>query len=119
MLDKIKSTFDDGLSKEDSDTAPKPDQPKQQQVPGQMNGAGPTTNWMPKIVTKPPPPPVVELPPGINLQGVLVGEDMHQAIINDQIVPLNGYIGGARLDVVNKEGVELNYKGKKFFLKID
>ena len=55
----------------------------------------------------------------LNLQGVMVGEDMHEAIINDQVVPLQGTIEGARVDSVTKEGVELFFKGKKFFLKVD
>ncbi len=63
-------------------------------------------------------PPVISLP-ALNLQGVIVGEGIHQAIINDQVVPLLGTIKGARVDSVTKHGVELFFKGKKFFLKVD
>jgi hypothetical protein len=116
MLDKIKSPFDDGMEK--APEVPKPDQPAQTQNPS--GTTDPKTMMVPiKFVPKPPLRPPVVLPSGINLQGVLVGEDMHQAIINDQIVPLNGYIFGARLNAVSKEGIELDYKGKKFFLKIE
>jgi hypothetical protein len=72
--------------------------------------------------TKPKPKPVVPLKvllPALNLQGVIVGEGIHQAIINDKVVPLHGTIGGARVDSVTKQGVELFFKGKKFFLKVD
>ena len=65
-----------------------------------------------------PPEPEIRLPT-LKLQGVMVGEEMHQAIINDQVVPLFGTIEGARVDSVSKEGVELFFKGKKFFLKVD
>jgi hypothetical protein len=65
-----------------------------------------------------PPEPEIRLPT-LKLQGVVVGEEMHQAIINDQVVPLLGTIEGARVEAVSKEGVELFFKGKKFFLKVD
>jgi hypothetical protein len=57
--------------------------------------------------------------PELNLQGVIVGEDIHQAIINDRAVPLHGTIEGVRVDSVTKQGVELFFKGKKVFLKVD
>jgi hypothetical protein len=63
-------------------------------------------------------PPEIKLP-GLDLQGVMVGEDMHQAIINDEVVPLYGSIEGARVDSITKQGVEVLFKGKKFFLKVD
>ena len=44
---------------------------------------------------------------------------LHQAIINDQVVPLMGTIEGAQGYISEKEGVELSFKGKKFFLKVD
>jgi hypothetical protein len=77
-----------------------------------------------KIESKPAPMPVFVAPevvtlPDLNLQGVMVGEEMHQAIINDRVVPLNGTIKGAKVVSVTKQGVELSYKRKKFFLKVD
>ena len=76
----------------------------------------------PKIVIPKPKPVEVKIElPELKLQGVMVGEDggMQQAIINDQVVPLKGIIMGARVVAVNKDGVYLSFKGKKFFLKVD
>ena len=64
------------------------------------------------------PQPVITLPT-LNLQGVMVGDDMHEAIIDDNIVTLHGKIDGAEVISVSKKGVGLLYKGKKFFLKVD
>lgn len=77
----------------------------------------------PKEHRKPPKPkeivaPVITLPM-LKLQGVIVGGDIHEAIIDDKIVPLQGAIEEAKVISVSKEGVELLYKGKKFFLKVD
>jgi hypothetical protein len=57
--------------------------------------------------------------PALKLQGVIVGEGIQEAIINDQVVALHGTIKGARVDAVTKDGVELFFKGKKFLLKVD
>lgn len=74
----------------------------------------------PKPKPKPKPVPVVHVVlPVLALQGVIVGGDVQQAIINDQVVPLSGAIKGAKLISVTKEGVEMVFKGKKFFLKVD
>lgn len=108
-FDNIKSPFEDGF--------PKP-------KPVIINKPIYHEETKPIVLPTPKPGPVepakqdVELP-GLKLQGVMVGEDMHQAIINDQVVPLLGTIEGARVDSVSKDGVELFYKGKKFFLKVD
>ena len=66
----------------------------------------------------PPPGEEVELPV-LKLQGVMVGDEMHQAIINDQVVPLFGTIDGAKVLEVRKDGVVLFFEGKKLFLKVD
>jgi len=106
-LDNIKNPFEDGL--------PKP-------VVIKMKPTVHYTQHKARVIVRPKPkaaaPPVISLP-ALNLQGVIVGEDIHQAIINGQVVPLLGTIKGARVDSVTKQGVELFFKGKKFFLKVD
>ncbi len=101
-LDNIKNPFEDGIPK------PIPVVVKPREVPK-------------PIYVKPKPEPglpqVVVLP-ALELQGVILGEDINQAIINGQVVPLGGIIKGARLDSVSKDEVELSYNGKKFFLKV-
>jgi hypothetical protein len=57
--------------------------------------------------------------PELTLNGVVLGEDIHQAIIDDQLVALQETIKGAQVVDVSKEGVALLYKGKRFFLKIE
>jgi len=64
-------------------------------------------------------PPEVIVLPNLKLEGVVAGEEVHQAIINDQVIPLQGTIEGARVISVTKEGVGLLFKGKKFFLKVE
>ncbi len=111
-LDNIKNPFEDGF--------PKP-KPKPEPV---FIRHKPTHHKPPKIIIlprrklEPVVGPEVKLP-DLKLQGVIVGEDVHQAIINDRVVPLLGTIEGARVDSVTKQGVELFFKGKKFFLKVD
>ena len=75
-----------------------------------------TAKVKPKI--KPVPPPVIMLPT-LKLQGVIVGEEIDEAIINDKIVPLQGRIEDVQVISVSKRGVGLLYKGKNFFLKVD
>lgn len=82
---------------------------------------------VPKIVVPPVPktvksvvlPEKVVLPADLKLEGVIAGEDIHQAIISGQVVGLQGTIEGARVVSITKDGVELLFKGKKFFLKAD
>ncbi len=107
QLDSVKSPFDDGL-------------PKPVAVVNQPAPSPPSVDTTPVIVPKPVAvvPTEITLPP-LHLEGVIVGEDIHQAIIDDQVVPIHGYIKGARINSVNKEGVGLYYKGKKFFLKVE
>ena len=136
-LNNIKNPFEDGIPKPiviiNKPTSIYHEAPKAIVLP------------MPKPISQPMPQPVVFKPvpqpvpqpvpryqpvawrpsepeirlPTLKLQGVMVGEEMHQAIINDQVVPLFGTIEGARVEAVSKEGVELFFKGKKFFLKVD
>jgi len=105
QLDNIKSMFDDGL-------------PKQVYVPPPVQPVVPPPVIVPKPKPKPLPPPVIVLP-AMKVEGVMVGDEMHQAIINDEVVPLQGLIKGARVVNVTKDGVDLIYKGKKFFLKVE
>ncbi len=111
-LDNIKNPFEDGIPKPIIINEPTPIYHGEPIIHEE-----PKTIVLPEPVAVPAEPPVVL--PDLKLQGVMVGEDMHQAIINDQVVPLLGTIDGARVDSVSKEGVELFFKGKKFFLKVD
>ena len=105
MLDQVKDPFVDGIPKPVEPikpvlvaVSPEPPMPVQQ-------------NRQPIVV------PVVL--PALKLQGVLVGDGMNEAIINDRAVPLNYAIDEARVVSVSQQGVGLVYKGKKFFLKIE
>ena len=105
-VDNLKNPFEDGI--------PKP----VVVVNEPIHDEGPK----PVVFFQPKPEPSTQVVisfPELSLQGVIVGEDMHQAIINGQVVPLHGTIKGARVDSVTKQGVELFFKGKKFFLKVD
>jgi hypothetical protein len=104
-LDNIKSPFEDGL--------PKPVVVKTEPV--HHEEPKPAIISVPRI--KPVPLPVTL--PGLDLEGVIVGEGIHQAIINDQVVPVGGTIKGVQVEAVTKKGVALFFKGKKFFLKVD
>jgi len=109
-VDNVKNPFDDGL--------PKPVVEKPKPVIYQEMPKKPIL--MPISIPKFTPPPEPVTLPVLNLQGVVVGDsDVHEAIINNQVVPLHGAIEGALVDSVSKEGVGLSYKGKKFFLKVD
>ena len=105
-LDGTKNPFDDGIPKPVVMVKPevKHEKPK------------------PVVIVKPKPkriaPPVILLP-AIKVQGVIVGESIHQAIIDDQVVPQGGTIHGVQVFSVTKQGVGLLFKGKKFFLKVD
>jgi len=107
-LNIIKNPFEDGI--------PKP-------IPVvQRPGIVDHKVFIPPMKIKPPQPKVAKpviIPPTLSLQGVIVGEDMHEAIINDTIVPLGGSIEGAKVYSVSQKGVGLVYKGKKFFLKVE
>ncbi len=105
-LDNIKSPFDDGIPKPVIINKPAPEAPKPVNIPKPQPRPQPV--YSPEIML-----------PMLNLQGVVVGDGIEQAIIDDQVVPLHGTIEGARVDSVTKHGVELSYKGKKFFLKVD
>lgn len=105
-LDNIKNPFDDGM--------PKP-----------VVVEKPVKHEKPKpVILKPKPkpkrivPPVISLP-ALKAQGVIVGENIHQAIIDDQVVPMGGTIKGVQVISVTRQGIGLLFKGKKFFLKVD
>lgn len=111
-LTVIKDPFEDGIPKPVI-VMPKPVY-QIQEAPKPVYVEPPKPKPKPVIV----PQPIVILPT-LNLQGVMVGGDMNEAIINDQIVPLQGSILGAKVISVSKKGVILLYKGKKFLLKVD
>jgi len=100
-LDSVKSPFEDGI--------PKPVVIETKIVEPKVE----------KKVIKAKPVPVKIVLPDLKLQGVFVGDEMHQAIIDDTVVPLKGKIKGVELESVTKQGVGLLYKGKKFFLKVE
>ncbi|MBF0503749.1 MAG: hypothetical protein HQL14_01485 [Candidatus Omnitrophica bacterium] len=108
-LDQLKNPFVADLPKPPAPAQPvvKPPEPSQE---------------VPQPVAEPvavqPEEEIITLP-DLKLQGVVVGEEMGQAIIDDQLVPLQGTIKGARVVSVSKEGVGLLFKGKKFFLKTE
>jgi hypothetical protein len=107
QLDSTKNPFEDGMPK------PVVEAPKPVYHPPEV------------IVPKPRPIPIaIPLPepvtlPGLHLKGVIVGDGINEAIINDQDVPLGGSIEGVRVISLTREGVELLFKGKKFFLKVE
>ena len=102
-LNNVKSPFEDGIPKPVILAPVHHEEPK------------------PVIIHRPKPAPIVVVIklPELKVQGVIVGEDIHQAIIDDQVVPLRGRIKGVTVISVTKQGVGLLYKGKKFFLNVD
>ena len=108
-LDSVKNPFEDGL--------PKP----VVVIPKVVYQPPPKPKPVAIIIPKPKPKKIFEVVsfPKLHLAGVLVGDEMHEAIINDTIVPLGGMIAGVKVVSVAKEGVTVTYKGKKMFLKVD
>lgn len=105
-INTVKNPFDDGLPKPVIVEAPVKPKPKPIVI-------------VPKLKPKPEaPPPDITLP-SLTLQGVVVGGDVQNAIINNQVVILGTFIEGAQVESINKQGVELLFRGKKFFLKVD
>jgi len=108
QLDNVKNPFEDGYPKPVPLPTPvlvyHPPEPKP---------------VLPIEQPKPRPVPVPVKLPAFAVQGVIVGEDINEAIINDKVVPLHGVIKGAQVVSVTKKGVGFLYKGKKFFLKVD
>jgi len=105
QLEGVKSPFEDGL--------PKP-------VPIVLPPVQAVQPQAQQPVVAPPPPVVVPVKlPDMHLQGVIVGDDVHDAIIDDDVVHLNGFVKEAQVITIDKQGVGLLYKDKKFFLKID
>ena len=103
QLDQVKNPFEDGLPKPIPVIVKPPKRIIQRPRPIVLP---PKPLPMPIIV------PTVETPeplPNLRLGGVIVGDGIQQAIINDQVVSLHETIQGAQLDSVTKEGV------KKYF----
>ena len=112
-LNSIKNPFEDGIPKPAPVFfVPKPvaQRPKEHKKPAEK-----AKSAVKKVIVK---HKKIVLPK-LDLQGVIVGGDVQQAIINEQIVPLHGTIQGAQVRAVTKEGVDLIFKGKKFFLKVE
>jgi len=101
QLNEIKNPFEDGL--------PKPVIVAQPVVQPSS----------PKPVYHPPPPPAPIVLPDMSLDGVMVGDGMQEAIINNAVVSLGGDVEGAVLLDVSKQGVHLLYKRRKFFLSVE
>lgn len=57
--------------------------------------------------------------PDLKLQGIIMGGDIHQAIINDRIIGQQEKIQGALVTGITQDGVELLFKGEKRFLKTE
>lgn len=113
LLDKVKDPFMVDLPQ-----APVTLEPpvKHIQAPPVKTVAPPS----PKTTVKPVVvPQEVVLPGDLKLEGVIAGEDIRQVIISGEVVDLQGTIEGARVVSITKDGVELLFKGKKFFLKAD
>ena len=108
-LDNIKNPFEDGI--------PKPVVVVQKPIEPPVEPPKPVP-VIPKPKPKPAPQPVI-VPPSLSVQGVIVGEDIHQAIINGQVMSLGASIDGARVISVTKKGVVVLFKGKKFFFKVE
>lgn len=102
-VNSVKNPFEDGL-------------PKPVVIAVPVINNTPPKRIVPKVEKVVPPPIVL---PALVLQGVVVGDGTNQAIINDQNVTLLGFIEGAQLIAVQKQGVWLLFQGKKFFLKVD
>ena len=111
-LDSVKNPFEDGFPKA------KPVEKPIVQKPRHHQESRPVTVSAPVVRSQPIQEREITLP-ALKVEGVIVGEDIHQAIINDQVVGLEGDIDGAKVNAVSREGVELLFQGKKFFLKVD
>lgn len=103
-LDNIKNPFENGIPK----PAPVYVPPPAPVLPAPV---------LVKPVVRPIAPPVKL--PVLHLQGVIVGDGVQEAIINDKVVSISESISGARVIWVGKGEAGLLYKGKKFFLKVD
>lgn len=80
-----------------------------------------------KVVTPPPPPPpkprveaVVDTSflKEIKISGLVWNTDTPQAIINGKVVKVGDEIKGSKITSIRKDGVELTFKGLKYFLSI-
>ncbi|MBF0511527.1 MAG: hypothetical protein HQL13_04270 [Candidatus Omnitrophica bacterium] len=107
-LDNLKDPFGDGYPKPPeiklNPVIPKPQKPE-------------VVVFRPKPVL--PPKPVERAFPAMRLQGVIVGEGIQEAIIDDQVAHVGSSIQGAIVDEVNRDGVRFLFDGKRKFLKVD
>ena len=56
------------------------------------------------------------LPPPLTIQGLIWGVNIPCAIINNKVVRQGDSIDEAKIIEIRREGVDLLYKGKKFYL---
>jgi len=111
LLDKIKNPFMVDFPKPKPVIMPEPLVQRPQVPRGKM--------FKPLTVKHVVAPLKVVLPADLKLEGIIAGGDIYQAIINGQVVGLQGAIEGAQVVAITQDGVELLFKGRKFFLKID
>jgi hypothetical protein len=60
--------------------------------------------------------PAPTQPPGLTVQGIILGSKMDQAIINDKLVKTGDTIEGAEVRSISKDGVEIIFKNRTFKL---
>jgi len=64
-----------------------------------------------------PPPPQIEQPlPNLEIQGIIWGGRISQAIINNKIVKIGDVIEGVQIVNINKDGVTVLFGDKKYNL---
>lgn len=54
--------------------------------------------------------------PSLNIQGIVWGSRLPQAIINDKVVKVSDTIEGAQIININKEGITVSFGGREYNL---
>lgn len=97
----------------------------------------------------PPPPPIIETPnggetppspvdplmgpggvrnnaavvevvkPALEIQGIVYGDDIKQAIINGHVVQVGEIINGATIKEISQSGIKVIFSGKQFSYTVD
>lgn len=55
-------------------------------------------------------------PPPLNIQGMVWGSDIPQAIINGKVLKVGDTVDGVKITNIDKEGVEVFYVGQTYFI---